>query len=1068
MDEFEERGSGWRYLASNHLRVGINEVHIAAQGSSYIRLPLWVSRKKAVLNIANFNDNLCFLYCLLAHLFPNKLHAQRPTVYPNNFHDYFNLTGIKFPMKLNNIAKFEHLNPTFSVNVFGIEKEAIVGPLYHTKSKKENHVDLLLVTQGENSHYCLIKNMSKLLGSSVSKNEHKKFFCTLCLSHFRTKEKKEEHERDCSLFKPVKLTFPDKENAFIQFSSHRALLKKPYVVIADFESLTVPIKENTPTSNSTYFYEKHEPIAVGFATICSFNSANNTYRSHCSKDVVPWFIDQLKLEAQRIYHSLLTEEKPKPVLTLEEQNVYDSVTKCPICDCVFSEENPKCFHHDHYNQLANQNIEGTARLQNGAICSNCNLKIQKDFSVPVFFHNLSRYDAHLFIKELVRHSQVSVIPTNTETYIAFSSWFGPIKFLFLDSFRFLPESLEKLVSNLSPDQLNVTKSHFPDPNQFNLLIRKQVFCYDYMDSEEKLSQPFLPEKKHFFNQLTFEHISDADYEHAQTVWNVFGCKNLRDYTMLYLKSDVLLLSDVIENFRELTLKYYGVDGAGFYTTPGLSWSSALKMTKKKLELFTCPDMYNFITKAIRGGLTNSITRHASANNPFTEGFDPNKEITYIHYLDFVNLYGSCLMQPLPVGDFRWLSAPEIDRVRTMLESGQSNYKEYFDFQKDKNIILEVDLEYDKSLHDLHNQMPFCPEHVIPKNCTQSKLMCTLTNKHRYVTHLKNLTQCLRHGLKLTKIHRVLEFTEEAWLRPYIELNTRLRAAALTEFERNFFKLLINAIFGKTIENDRKKRDVKLVSRWAQARKLILKPNFLRSTIISEDFVIMEFRKTEILVNKPVFCGFSVLEFAKYSLYGFHFEYIMKELSPFFKINLCYQDTDSQVYAFTLKENTDKNLSFYDFMRRDCLTHFDTSNFPVNNVCNIPIVNEKVPGKMKSETGFKSIREWLSIRPKIYAMLVGENILQNPRGEKGKVETIRKIKGVAKSASKHITFKDFRDCLFNNVTLKTSFNTIQSKNHDLFTLNVRKLALFNEDNKRYSCGDYSIETLAIGHYKLDNL
>ena len=588
-----------------------------------------------------------------------------------------------------------------------------------------------------------------------------------------------------------------------------------------------------------------------------------------------------------------------------------------------------------------------------------------------------------------------------------------------------------------------------------------------MDQWEKMFETQLPEKSKFFNQLTFSHISDSDYEHAQTVWRAFKCKNMQDYTMLYLQSDVVLLADVIENFRDLTFKYYGLDAAGFYTSPGLSFAAALKLTKINLSLFTDVDMYNFITKAIRGGLTNSMKKYARANNRFMKDFDPEKEISYIQYLDFVNLYGFCLMQPLPVGDFRWLNDEEIERVKTMLLSGHDNYKQYFNFSQDKEIILETDLDYPEHLHDSHNQMPFCAEHIVPEKCTQAKLMCTLNNKERYVIHCKNLTQCLRHGLKLTKIHRILEFTEQAWLKPYIELNTSLRAAAKNDFEKNFFKLLINAIFGKTIENDRKKRELKLVNNWNFARKLILKPNFLRSTIIDEEFVLIELKKTEILVNKPVFCGFSVLEFAKHKMYEFYYDYVIKYMSDSFKIDQCYQDTDSQIFHFRLKENVDKDLSFYDFMRRDALTCFDTSDYPQDNVCNIPLVNAKVPGLMKDEVKFKVIKEWISIRPKVYSMVIVDNIscIKNSSDQETEnSKTVRKIKGVGKSASRDVTFRDFYKCLFHNESLKASYNTIQSKMHQLYSVNINKYALVNNDDKRYTCDD-KINTLAWGHYSL---
>lgn len=427
------------------------------------------------------------------------------------------------------------------------------------------------------------------------------------------------------------------------------------------------------------------------------------------------------------------------------------------------------------------------------------------------------------------------------------------------------------------------------------------------------------------------------------------------------------------------------------------------------------------------------------------------------------------MEPLPIGDFRWLNEEEIGLVNEMLLAGQSDYKKYFNLQQDKSIILEVDIHYPVAIHNQHSQLPFCAQHVVPEKCTQRKLMCTLEDKERYVIHLKTLEQCLRHGLVLKKIHRVLEFREQAWVKPYIELNTKLRAASKNEFEKNFFKLQINSIFGKCLECPRKKRDIKIASTWKSARKWILKPNFRKATIIDENFVIIELNKTEVLIDKPVFCGFTVLEYSKWKMYDFFYDYLQKNLSESFILKLLYLDTDSQVISLVLKEGEpDKGLSFYDFMRRDASTHFDTSDYPENNICKIPLVNAKVPGLMKDEVKFKIIEKWVSLRPKVYSMVVGDNISCKISEDEESIErkTVRRIKGVGRSASKNITFEDFYKCLFKNEIVKASYNTIQSKNHQLYTMNVNKLALVNSDNKRYTCPN-GVDTLAWGHFSLRN-
>ena len=210
--------------------------------------------------------------------------------------------------------------------------------------------------------------------------------------------------------------------------------------------------------------------------------------------------------------------------------------------------------------------------------------------LPVIFHNLQGYDAHLFIKQLARlPGNLNCTPSTEEKYISFSKSIKvdeymsyktgqmvPINFeiRFIDSFKFLQTSLANLVGNLQPDDFHNTKQVFK--KNVNLLTRKGVYPYDYVSSLEKLTETQLPPKEEFYSKLNDEEISDDDYQHAINVWNTFECKSIRDYHNLYLKSDVLLLSDVFENFRKTCLKHYKLDPANYYTSPSLAWDACLK------------------------------------------------------------------------------------------------------------------------------------------------------------------------------------------------------------------------------------------------------------------------------------------------------------------------------------------------------------------------------------------------------------------------------------------------------------------------------------------------------------
>jgi hypothetical protein len=209
-------------------------------------------------------------------------------------------------------------------------------------------------------------------------------------------------------------------------------------------------------------------------------------------------------------------------------------------------------------------------------------------------------------------------------------------------------------------------------------------------------------------------------------------------------------------------------------------------------------------------------------------------------------------------------------------------------------ILEVDLEYPKELHDKHNDFPFCPQ-----NTKVSKLMNTLFDKEKYVIHYKNLIQSLDHGLKLKKIHRILTFKESNWMEKYIMLNTNLRKQAKNDFEKDFFKLMNNAVFGKTMENIRNRVDIRLVTDENKALKLIRKPNFKKSIIINENLLSIEMEKTNLEFNKPIYVGFSILDLSKYLMYEFHYDVILKKYGN--KLSLCYQDTDSLIYEIETED-----------------------------------------------------------------------------------------------------------------------------------------------------------------------
>ena len=213
-----------------------------------------------------------------------------------------------------------------------------------------------------------------------------------------------------------------------------------------------------------------------------------------------------------------------------------------------------------------------------------------------------------------------------------------------------------------------------------------------MDSWNKFEEDQLPSIDDFYGKLSMSGISDGDYEHTKRVWGEFGLRNLGEYYDLYLKTDVILLSNIFEKFRKVCMENYGLDPTHFYTTPGLVWQARLKETGVKLDLITDPDMLLMFEREIRGGITQVVKRYMKANNKYMNDYDRKESSRYFQYLDANNLYGWAMSQPLPTGGFKWVDI-EQEEVKEL------------SVREDQRYLMEVNVVYPKELHDKYNDLP---------------------------------------------------------------------------------------------------------------------------------------------------------------------------------------------------------------------------------------------------------------------------------------------------------------------------------------------------------------------------
>ena len=990
-------GSGWtiQFVDNHHLNI---VQYQPMKGSSYIKLPQELrNSKKGLINMKN-EDNECFRWCHIRLLNPQDKNPQRIKKSDKEYINKLDYSGIEFPVTTKQYNKIEKQNE-ININVFGYENKQPY-PIFVSKEKYDRHMNLLLITENDNKHYALIEDFNRFMFNQT-KYEGRKHFCMHCLQCFSSERVVNNHKDNCIQVNGTQaVKMLDKDNNILKFNNFHKQQPVPFVIYADFEAITEKISGCQPNNDKSYTetYQKHTDCRYGYKVVCcyddKYSKPTTTYRG---EKAVYKFMEAM-LEEVKYCKKIMKKEFNKLLrMTKEDEEEFQKVNECHICNKKNTNEEIKVRDHCH--------ITGKYR---GSAHQECNLKLRvkpEEIKIPVIFHNLRGYDSHFIMQEIGAiikkyeytnkkgqkcQMNINAIPNNMEKYMAFM--LGN-HLTFLDSFQFMSSGLEKLVSNLPRQSFKYTSEEF-EGKELDLMVRKGVYPYDYVDSFDKFNEK-LPPKEEFYSILNDEHISDEDYEHAQHVWNTFSLKNMGEYHDLYLASDILLLADVFENFRKTCLEYYELDPCHYFTSPGLSWDAMLKMTDIKLELMTDIDMFQF---------TN-------------------------------NLYGWAMSQYLPTGGFRWMTQKQIDKIDL------AKYKE----DSDKGMIIEVDLEYPEELHDLHNDYPLAPEKVKVTNdmlseyCKNisdkygistglvSKLISTLGKKEKYVLHYRNLQLYIDLGLKVTKVHRVLEFNQSPWLKQYIDFNTEKRKNAKNAFEKDFFKLMNNSVFGKTMENIRKRVDVRLVTDEKKLSKYTCtsKPTYVSSKIFNDNLVAVHKIKETLTLNRPAYVGMCILDLSKTLMYEFHYKYIKDKYQE--KAELLFTDTDSLTYEI---ESKDVYQDFWNDKNK-----FD-SDYPESSPY-FDKTNKKVIGKFKDEAAGVPICEFVGLRSKMYSY-----IKDNQKGGKT-------AKGIKKNIiKKNITQENYKETLFNNKQMHHKMKTIRSQNHELGSYEINKVSLSCFDDKRY--------------------
>jgi hypothetical protein len=449
--------------------------------------------------------------------------------------------------------------------------------------------------------------------------------------------------------------------------------------------------------------------------------------------------------------------------------------------------------------------------------------------------------------------------------------------------------------------------------------------------------------------------------------------------------------------------------------------------------------------------------------------------SFLLYLDANNLYGWAMLQYLPTGGFSWVKdKDELEKLKSQVING------CIKDDADEGYILRVKLRYPKNLHSSHTDYPLAVERMKVKKewlskkqqeiienserryTPTEKLIPNLFDKDEYVVHYRNLQYYISQGMVLEHIYEAIKFNQSPWMKPYIEYNTALRAKAKNDFEKDFFKLMNNSVFGKTMENLRKRQRVSIVqpiTNPKKYKKLTSDPSFKSRKIFSENLVAIHRRKTEVHLNRPTYIGMCVLDLSKLCMYQFYYDTLKAKYGD--KVQLCYTDTDSLLVQIQTENINTDLISIAD--------QFDFSDYPIDHPVRQAIgeekikANKKVPGLFKDECNGKIIEEFIGLRPKMYSVLkVGDDITNPKHG-------IRKAKGVpSKIVKKEFHHERYNKALFDlKHKDKVTFHTIRSDNHSIYTLEVTKVGLSPMDDKKWIASD-NITMYAHGDYRIPEL
>lgn len=1072
-ESFYSRGSGWTINEVCFMDAEIAECHAITGGCSLHTVEYKRGRgirfedatiQDTELSLSHPMD--CFYTAVASHFTAERSAylghnteecEQAARVYArDNFE-----RNVHAPVKLALVEKFEQANyqqHDLAINVVYKNERGKVYPVRASKNvEAKNKILLYLVyveTEGAvKHHYARVRNADALFSSRVRGEDGKirkreTFFCFNCFNHQTRLSSHKRHVAWCHQKGGQMIRMPKEGETISYRPKTNANFKSAYMLFFDFETLQIKPKnvcaceknaakfdaaqEGEPPRkkrrevaciHKTKVMSEHHAFAYSYVLV---DRHCNIVEEKCylGDDAAVHFLKKLLHLELKYLGPLRWGGVPMSELNSAQQRQVMEATECHICQKPLADD--RAMDHDH---ISGQFV--------GVAHKGCNLQRKEKIVITAFAHNFSGYDSHILmrafpaVRERVRH--INAIPLNTQKFKCLQ--FNRLKML--DSASFLPDSLERLVNTLvaSEHDFPLLQKIWPRKCDRDLLLRKGVYPYCFATSIERLrKQTVLPSRDDFFNNIGDVHISDEDYTHAISVWRHFEMNSMLDYTRLYVRTDTILLAEVVVNLREAIQSEFGIELTQYLSLPMMAKDIMLKTTGAELELISDQEMSHLIQSNIRGGLSYINTREYDTTA---------REKRSLSYLDANNLYGQAMCFPMPLRDFAWMSKQEIanfDAARDVSEEAGAGY------------FLEVTLHYPEHLHLAHNSFPLAPEHVKitekdlseysraclsslqrPEKYTAEKLTTTFRDRKRYLVHGLNLQLYLRLGLQLVKIHRGVKFHQEPFIRPYIHMCMTKRAGAKTKSEGDLMKLLSNSLYGKLIEGVANRMDCRFNYTGESFTQHVTDPLYKGFLLCGDDFSVTFHKKRELKLKQSWAVGFSVLELSKLAMQRTYYDTLKPRFNG--RISTLMTDTDSWVLAAPTRTPDETIARLLDVM--------DCSNYAPSHPMHDSTRKNRV-GYLKNEVPKDVITKFIGIRSKTYAFKTQGDVVDS------------RAKGVKRCYKRKITFEDYQRVLAEISEVRVVQNLIQSKNHQNMLVRAEKVAFSSFDDKRYLlCAIHSV-------------